>query len=127
MARLSGWPRRRWLIAAALALPLTMLFAAGTAGVTHWWQAPFAVADAVLAAAVLASYAPDPVAGRRLDVGCEPCARVAALTVLAAVAARAADPASVALALFSVLALGFGLLQRLSDSPTCAVSSAPPH
>jgi len=52
---------------------------------------------------------------------------VAALTVLAAVAARAADPASVALALFSVLALGFGLLQRLSDSPTCAVSSAPPH
>ena len=94
---------------------------------THWWQAPFAVADAVLAAAVLASYAPDPVAGRRLDVGCEPCARGAALTVLAAVAARAADPARVALALFSVLALGFGLLQRRSDSPTCAVSSAPPH
>ena len=77
--------------------------------------------------ATSAGYAPAPGARRRLDVGCEPCARVAALTVLAAVAARAADPASVALALFSVLALGFGLLQRLSDSPTCAVPSAPPH
>ena len=30
-------------------------------------------------------------------------------------------------ALFSLFALGFGLLQRLSGSPTCVVPSAPPR
>jgi len=127
MVRLFGFPKRRWLIAVALVLPLTWLFASGATGPALRWEAPFAVADAVLAAAVLGSYAPAPGTGRRLDVGCAPCARVAALTVIAAVAARAADPASIGLAVFSLVALGFGLLQRLSDGPACAVAPASPR
>ncbi len=124
MAVLRSWPRRRWVAAAVLVPAVTVLFAVAGRGTSQaWWGWPAAALTGVPAAMVLASYLPRPGAGRRLDVGCSPCAAVAALTVLLAVMARSAAPTDPTTALIGVVLVGAGLRQRLSDAAVCPVAA----
>ncbi len=70
------------------------------------------IAVAALGAATLADYVP--VAGRRLDVGCEPCAVAAGLSVPAGVVLIVAVAPVI-----GVLVAAAGLAQRLRQPDTC--------
>jgi hypothetical protein len=73
---------------------------------------------ALACATTLATYQPRPGTGLRPDLGCTPCAAVAAVTVLASFGLLSSAPHDVS----TVLALGvsaFGLVQRLKNSSTC--------
>jgi hypothetical protein len=122
-AAVRGWPPRRWVAAGAL-LPVVVLLLAAAAGGARqpWWGWPAVVLTAVPASMVLASYLPRAGTGRRLDVGCSPCAAAAALTVLLAVMARSSAPADPVMALIAVVLVVAGLRQRLSDATACSVS-----
>jgi hypothetical protein len=120
-AGLRAWPRRRWLSAVALVVPLGMAYGSVGAATPVWWSTSVTGASAVLAALVLASYVPLPGAGIRLDVGCSPCAVMAAATVLGSLVLRATAPLDGGLALVSLMVLAFGLVQRGSAATGCAV------
>lgn len=118
---LGAWPRRRW-VAAALALPVAAVLlgaSAGAASQARWWLWPALAVAASLAAVVVASYVPRPHSGRRLDVGCSPCAAVAALTLPLAAMALASSPADPTMTAVAVVLLLAGARQRLADSATC--------
>ncbi|KAE8764956.1 hypothetical protein [Georgenia thermotolerans] len=76
---------------------------------------------AVLAAATLATYVPRQGTGLRPDLGCSPCAAMAAATVLAAGWLVQAGPHQVSMAALAAVTAGFGLSQRLAGSTTCTV------
>ena len=115
------WPGRRWvaLVVAAPALLWLLVTVAPVAPAegrgSTWWV--LVVATALAGAGTLASYLP--VAGRRPDLGCSPCATLSAATVVGAVLVlrgSAGDPAAAVLALGVAL---FGLGQRLAQPPVC--------
>lgn len=116
--------RRRWAVATATAgiVGLVALVAVpDVAGLPGWWW-PATAATALLTGTVLASYVPAPGSGRRLEVGCTPCATAAgALAVFAVLfnLGRAdAGGATITLALAAAAAY-----QRLNDTGTCPTST----
>lgn len=120
------WPQRR-IIAVAVFSPL--LFAMLIAAAGGWapssaltWTALVALM-AFMAAATLATYLPRPGAGRTLELGCTPCAIVAALSVLGAAVVLNTAPYDVSTALLALVIIGFGLAQRLTNPSTCATPS----
>lgn len=120
-ALLEFWPARR-RAAAALLLPIVaagFALVGGSTGATPsvGWYALVMVA-AVLGAGVLASYVP--VVGRKLDLGCTPCAAMSALTVVAATVVLRSYGADIAGPLVAGALLLFGLAQRMRQPATCA-------
>ena len=118
---LDRWPSRRWVVVAPAAPALAWLLVAvapvapaGGRGLA-WWL--LVLATALAGAGTLASYVP--ASGRRLDLGCSPCAMLSALTVVGAVLvvrSSGGDPSGPVLALAVAL---FGLGQRLAQPPVC--------
>jgi len=118
------WPRRRILVGVAVSPVVGAGLAAvggGLPGPTGW-TALVAVA-ALIGAATLASYVPMPGTGRRLDIGCTPCAVVAALTLVGAAGILGGSPHATSAAALAVGLVAFGLLQRMTDPETCPVPS----
>jgi len=118
------WPSRRLIAVAVLAPALAAALVAVGGGrlttASRPWLA-LVVVIAVACSATLASYVPRPGAGRRLDVGCTPCASVAALSVVVAAGVLSSDPQDVPTAILALGVAAFGLRQRLTDPSTCAV------
>lgn len=119
------WPLRRWLLAAPAFLVLVLLFSPLTAGGTGQpgWAWPAAVLLALPGSLILASYLPAPGTGRWLDLGCAPCAVVAAGAVVMAVLLRAGAPADPGRTALCALMLGIGLHQRLIDPARCPTTT----
>lgn len=118
---LDAWPVRR-RVAALVLLPVVatwFLVVGNTSAVAPGvaWYGVVGIAS-LLSAAVLASYVP--VAGRGLDLGCTPCATLAALTVLGATMALRNYGPDIAGPLVAAALLLFGLVQRVSQPATCA-------
>ncbi|MHB8186009.1 MAG: hypothetical protein ACYDDU_07940 [Dermatophilaceae bacterium] len=118
-----AWPLRR-LVAAASLFPVLFTLLVGVAG--GWapvaapaWTALVALV-ALAAAFTLATYLPRPGAGRTLDLGCTPCAAVAALSVLGAAWVLRTAPHDVSTAVLALVIVMFGLTQRLTSPSTCA-------
>jgi len=122
------WPPRRWVVTALAAPALTWLLvtvapvAPATGRGAAWWV--LVLATALAGSGTLASYVP--ASGRRLELGCSPCAMLSALTVVGAVMVvrgSGGDPAGPVLALAVAL---FGLGQRLAQPPVCPTPGAQP-
>jgi hypothetical protein len=84
------------------------------------------VAAALASAATLSTYLPRPGAGRRLDVGCTPCAAVAAVSVVVAAGVLGSSSHDVPTAIIALGVAGFGLRQRLTDPSTCPAPNRRP-
>jgi len=117
-----SWPLRR-LVAVAVLSPLLFVLLISVAG--GWapgaplgWTVLVALM-ALAGAATLATYLPRPGAGRKLEIGCTPCAAVAALSVLGAGAVLSTAPYDVSTAVMALAVVGFGLTQRLTNPSTC--------
>ena len=122
-----SWPLRR-IVAVAVLFPLLfvlLIVVAGgwASGAALGWTVLVALM-ALAAAATLATYLPRPGAGRKLELGCTPCAAVAALSVLGAGAVLSTAPYDVSTAILALVVVGFGLTQRLTNPSTC-VAPAP--
>jgi hypothetical protein len=118
---LDAWPPRR-TVGAALLVPVLATWFVVVGGSTGGapsasWYALVMVA-AVLGAGVLATYVP--VAGRKPDLGCTPCATMSALTVVGATLVLRSYGADVAGPLIASAVLLFGLTQRMSQPTSCA-------
>jgi hypothetical protein len=105
-------------LAPVLFVAVTTLADGWTAG--PGWLGVVAVAS-VVAGGTLASYVPLPGTGRRLDIGCTPCAAVAALTVLGAAGVLTSMEHTVPNAVLALGVAGFGLFQRLTSNTACDV------
>jgi hypothetical protein len=119
---IESWtPRRRLALVALLPLVAAwFLVVARSSSVVPpgpGWYAGAGVA-ALLGAAVLASYLP--ASGRRLDLGCTPCATLAGLTLVGATMALRSYGSEPVGPLIAVAVLLFGLTQRMSQPATCA-------
>ena len=116
------WPRRRVLSALAAAPLVGAALAAVGGGLPGpvGWAVLVGVAS-LIGAATLASYVPMRGTGRRLDIGCTPCAVVAALTLVGAAGILGGSPHDAASAALAVGLVAFGLLQRMTDPETCPV------
>lgn len=106
------WPHPRrlltWvLLAPALATTAWLLSAPDDA-----WGATAAVLTGAIGAATLAHYVPS--RGTRLELGCEPCAIVAGLSVPIAIGMLAGVGP-----LLGLVVAGAGLFQRLNQPDTC--------
>jgi len=113
----------RRIVAAAVLSPLLFVLLISVAGgwapgATLGWTVLVALM-ALAGAATLASYLPRPGAGRKLEIGCTPCAAVAALSVLGAAAVLSTAPYDVSTAVLALVVVGFGLTQRLTNPSTC--------
>lgn len=122
----AGWPLRR-LVAAGVAWPVLFAVLVGVGGgwapsAAPGWTALVA-AVALGGSATLASYLPQPGAGLSLELGCTPCATVAALSVLGAGAVLSTAPHDVSTAVLALVVVGFGLTQRLTNPSTCTTPS----
>jgi hypothetical protein len=117
-----SWPLRRTVAVAVLSPLLFVLLIASAGGwapeASLGWTAIVAVM-ALAAAATLATYLPRPGAGRKLELGCTPCAVVAALSVLGAAVVLGTSPYDVSTAVLALVVVGFGLAQRLTNPSTC--------
>jgi len=124
-----SWPLRR-IVAVAVLSPLLFVLLISVAGgwasgATLGWTVLVALM-ALAGAATLATYLPRPGAGRTLEIGCTPCAAVAALSVLGAAAVLSTTPHDVSTAFLALAVVGFGLTQRLTNPSTCAAPSPRP-
>jgi hypothetical protein len=124
-----AWPLRRLVVAASLS-PVLFTLLVGVAGgwaplAAPGWTALVALV-ALGAAATLATYLPRPGAGRTLDLGCTPCAAVAALSVLGAAGVLSTAPHDVSTAVLALVIVIFGLTQRLTNPSTCAAPTPRP-
>ena len=119
---LAPLPMRRG-VAVALAAPVLfglMVTVSGGWGqpTSAGWTALVALV-ALSCATTLATYLPHPGTGLRIDVGCTPCAAVAAVTVLAAFALLSSAPRDASTAVLALGVSAFGLVQRLRNPSTC--------
>lgn len=116
------WPVRR-RVGVAVLFPALMAVLVAVAGGTTSPPGRVALVDliALVCATTLATYLPLPGTGLRLDVGCTPCASVAAISVLIAAAVLSTAPHDVPSAIVALGVAAFGLRQRLTDPSTCAV------
>ena len=119
---LAAWPLRRRMALAVLAPVLFGLMVAASGGwalaTSPGWTALVALI-AVSCATTLATYLPHPGTGLRVDVGCTPCAAVAAVSVLAAFIVLSSAPRDVSTAVMALGISAFGLVQRLNNPSTC--------
>lgn len=113
--------RRRWAV--LLGAPALAVLFWASAPVTGWWLAPAALVLGTAAAAVLATYVPVDGPLRRVEVGCTPCAAVAAGSVVAVPLVLDAVPGPGGAATAGAVLL-FGLAQRLTAPATCATPAA---
>ncbi len=125
-----AWPLRRLVAVVVLSpvlLALLVRAAGGWApGAAPGWTALVALVS-VGAAATLATYLPRPGTGRRVDVGCTPCAAAAALSVVGAAGVLSMASHDVPNAVLALVIVGFGLTQRLTNPTTCAAPSPRPE
>ena len=122
---LANWPTRRWLVMAALTPALLLLFVdlagVGRAATSGGWFA-LALLASIVGAAVLASYVP--ARGLDLELGCTPCAVMAALTVFGASMAMRNYGGGIEGPALAVAVTLFGLTQRLTQPATCPTPGA---
>lgn len=119
---LTAWPLRRRIALLVLGPVLFVLMVAVSGS---WvlanspgWTAVVALI-AVSCATTLATYLPHPGTGLKVDVGCTPCAAVAAVSVLAAFIVLGSAPHDVSTAVLALGVSAFGLVQRLNNPSTC--------
>ena len=116
----AAWPLRRLVVVAVVAAALmALLVAIARRPVTPPGWTALAGLVALTGAATVATYVPRPGSGARLDVGCTPCASVAALTVPIAVVVLNMSSHDVPSAILALGVAVFGLRQRLTDPSTC--------
>ena len=82
------------------------------------WAALVAMV-ALSCAITMATYLPCPGTGLRLDLGCTPCAAVAAVTVLASFGPLSSAPHDASTAVLALGVSAFRLVQRLNNPSTC--------
>ena len=119
---LAAWPLRR-RVAVGLIAPVLFVLMVGTSGgwapaTSPGWTALVA-GVAFACATTLATYLPRPGTGLRPDLGCTPCAAVAAVTVLASFGLLSSAPHDVSTAVLALGVSAFGLVQRLNNPSTC--------
>ena len=109
------------VVAGTPALLALLLAASGgqATAIPGGWTA-LAALIAVMSATTLATYLPLPGTGRRLDLGCTPCAAAAALSVVIAGAVLVSTPHDVPTAILAAGVAAFGLRQRLANPSSCA-------
>jgi hypothetical protein len=117
--QLRAWPIRRRVAALVMVGPLAITHATLGPPLATPWAAPATLWCAIPAALLLAGYVPLLGSGRRLDVGCAPCAAVSGLVALGSLMLRAMAPLEPGIAAAAGLLTVFGLLQRLTADPTC--------
>jgi hypothetical protein len=119
---LAAWPLRRRLAVVVLAPVLFALMVVASGGwvlaTSPGWTA-LVVLIAASCAATLATYLPHPGTGLSIDVGCTPCAAVAAVSVLAAFIVLSSVPDGVSTAFLALGISAFGLMQRLNNPSAC--------
>ncbi len=119
---MQSWPTRRRVVALAMSPAIFVALATLADG---WASGPgwlgMVAAASVVSGATLASYVPLPGTGRRLDVGCTPCAAVAALTVLGTAGILTSMEHTVPNAVLALGVAGFGLFQRVTSNAACEV------
>lgn len=119
---LAAWPLRRRM-AVALTAPvmfgLMVAVAGGWAPATSPGWTALVAGVALAGATTLATYLPRPGAGLKPDLGCTPCAAVAAVTVLASFGLLSSAPHDVSTAVLALGVSAFGLVQRLNNPSTC--------
>lgn len=117
----SAWPLRR-LVAVAVLAPLMFVLwvsvSGGWALASPGWTALVALV-ALASATTLGSYLPRPGTGMRFELGCTPCAAVAALSVLVSLGLLNSSPHDVTTAILALGVAAFGLRQRLTNPSTC--------
>jgi hypothetical protein len=119
---LTDWPLRRRIALVVLGpvLFVLMVSVSGSWALANssGWTAVVALI-AVSCATTLATYLPHPGTGLKVDVGCTPCAAVAAVSVLAAFIVLGSAPHDVSTAVLALGVSAFGLVQRLNNPSTC--------
>lgn len=119
---LAAWPLRRRMTIVVLAPMLLALMVAVSGGwalaTSPGWTA-VVVLIALSCATTLATYLPHPGTGLRVDVGCTPCAALAAVSVLGALIVLSSAPHEVSTAFLALGISAFGLVQRLNNPSTC--------
>lgn len=116
-------PQLRRRVAVALTAPLLFGLMVGVSGgwapaTSVGWTA-LVVMVALASATTLATYLPRPGTGLRPDLGCTPCAAIAAVTVLAALGLLSSAPHDVFTAVLALGVSAFGLVARLNNPSTC--------
>jgi len=119
---LAAWPLRRRVAVGLTAPALLGLMVAASGG---WAPTPSPGWTALVAgvafacATTLATYLLRPETGLRPDLGCTPCAAIAAVTVLASFGLLSSAPHDVPTAVLALGVSAFGLVQRLNNPSTC--------
>ena len=119
---LAAWPLRR-RVSVALTAPvlfgLMVTVSGGWAPATSGGWTALVAMVALACATTLANYLPRPGTGLRPDLGCTPCAAIAAVTVLASFGLLSSAPHDVSTAVLALGVSAFGLVQRLNNPSTC--------
>jgi hypothetical protein len=107
------------VVTAPVLFVLTVAASGGWAPVTSpGWTALVAMV-ALAGATTLATYLPHPGAGLKVELGCTPCAAVAAVTVVASFGLLSSAPHDVSTAVLALVVSSFGVVQRLKNPSTC--------
>jgi hypothetical protein len=118
---LKAWPLRRRMAVVLISPVLFVLIVAASGGwapVTSPGWTALVAGVTLVCATTLATYLPRPGTGLKLDLGCTPCAAVAAVTVLAAFGLLSSAPHDVSTAVLALGVSAFGLVQRLNNPST---------
>lgn len=117
------WPLRSLMAVALLApvlLVLLVLVGGGWAVATSPWWTVLVALVALACATTLATYLPRLGTGFRFDLGCTPCAAVAAVSLPVSLGVLSSAPHDVPTAVLALGVAAFGLRQRLTNPSTCA-------
>lgn len=113
---------RRRLVVALVAWPVLFAVFSAAAGASAagspLWTVLLAVTSG-LAALTLSTYVPTPGMGRRVEVGCEPCARIAGASVLGSLLLLTMANPNPTAAVAPLLLAAAGLAQRVRGSRSC--------
>lgn len=120
---LAVWPRRRWVAAGGLAVPLIAMYVQVVGRGGSAWALSSAVASGSMAALILASYVPQSGSARLVEVSCSPCAAVGAGAVIGSMIFWSTQPQDVGIILLALALLVFGLVQRLTGVQACRVQA----
>jgi hypothetical protein len=107
------------VVTAPVLFVLTVAASGGWAPVTSPGWTALVVMVALASATTLATYLPHPGAGLRVELGCTPCAAVAAVTVVVSFGLLSSAPHDVSTAVLALVVSAFGLVQRLKNPSTC--------